>query len=314
MPARKSAPTFSEWFGTSRVVDEHGRPLVVYHGTSSAFASFKRRVGDVGIHFGTAGQANDRMDYLECKGTLKPHSGQKVIPVYLSIKNPLRMPDMGLWNADNMDYKLKELFPSDAARIRRLKSTRDIREFIQSKGYDGIVYKNTGECEGARPYQEAQDRALKALVASQRARGRPVNAFDADDCATPEYQAFHKAYKAQHRYRIDNAEDSYIVFELTQIRPALGMGDPAKLRTVNEKENSMKTIASTTLSDRLLNDIKLGIVTNAEEADLRAAELAEESGFKPGSPAMEAVTAELNKIAGDAFPGEWEDYAKNPGR
>ncbi|MBK8117395.1 MAG: hypothetical protein IPK44_24215 [Candidatus Accumulibacter sp.] len=43
---------FWEWFGDSRVVDEQGRPLVVYHGTSSDFSVFDLE--------GVENQAEDR--------------------------------------------------------------------------------------------------------------------------------------------------------------------------------------------------------------------------------------------------------------
>src|SRR5690606_3039708 len=43
-------PEFRRWFGNSKVVDEHGRPLVVYHGTTAEFDTFERRSPDIGFH------------------------------------------------------------------------------------------------------------------------------------------------------------------------------------------------------------------------------------------------------------------------
>lgn len=40
-------PNFKKWFGDSKVVDENGNPLVVYHGTANDFKVFdKDKVGD----------------------------------------------------------------------------------------------------------------------------------------------------------------------------------------------------------------------------------------------------------------------------
>lgn len=38
-----NSEAFKRWFGDSKVVDENGQPLVVYHGTSEEFDTFDRR-------------------------------------------------------------------------------------------------------------------------------------------------------------------------------------------------------------------------------------------------------------------------------
>lgn len=43
---------FKSWFGDSKVVDEQGRPLVVYHGSTHDFAAFKPRKTNPGNDFG----------------------------------------------------------------------------------------------------------------------------------------------------------------------------------------------------------------------------------------------------------------------
>jgi len=218
-----ATPAFRKWFGKSKVVDADGKPLVVYHGTRNGKVTdrFRRRVGDVGIHFGTAGQANDRLSYTG--RSLDATDGDRLYPVYLSIENPLRWPhDAGDWNPDNMLWELREMFPADAKRIDRLQNSAQIRSYLQSKGYDGIVYLNDGEVEGAHELQAAQDEALKNLVAAQKAKGRPVNAFNEEDQKAPEYKAYFAAYETQKKFRKDNARDSWIVFEPTQIKSATG--------------------------------------------------------------------------------------------
>lgn len=71
---------FANWFGESKVVDDNGKPLVVYHGTESSFDIFdKDRIEDTeregGFFFST--KRRDANLY-----------GKTVLPVYLSIQNP----------------------------------------------------------------------------------------------------------------------------------------------------------------------------------------------------------------------------------
>jgi hypothetical protein len=136
--------TLKSWFGNSKVVDENGKPLIVYHGTlASDFDEFKLRRDDIGFHFGGIEAASDRLSYLTREGTRK--SGGRIIPVYLKIDNPLRMDESGAGDLLNLKFKLKKIFHSESSRISNLKSYDQIREFIQSKGYDGIVYADPGE-------------------------------------------------------------------------------------------------------------------------------------------------------------------------
>src|SRR5690606_2634929 len=40
---RTESPYFKKWFGDSKVVDDEGKPLVVYHGTDKDFEAFEPR-------------------------------------------------------------------------------------------------------------------------------------------------------------------------------------------------------------------------------------------------------------------------------
>jgi len=96
---------FWRWFGDSKVVDDEGRPLMVYHGTKADFDSFadpnsERNDaiygGIMGFHFGTKRAASDRLrDLGDVDSSLGRESGQpNVMPVYIRIENTLRMQDM----------------------------------------------------------------------------------------------------------------------------------------------------------------------------------------------------------------------------
>jgi hypothetical protein len=138
-----------EFFRDSKVRDSKGRLLVMYHGTTANFNTFKK--GDVGFHFGTKAAARGRIGY-----------GKNAIMkrVHLNITNPIVFEeDLGSWDAD---YRLtQELFErdiltreeveqvllSDDRSYRRPteKANRKLAEILLQKGYDGIAYSNTFE-------------------------------------------------------------------------------------------------------------------------------------------------------------------------
>lgn len=70
---------FRRWFGPSRVVDEDGAPLVVYHGTSKNFTVFDTDLsgnkGETGAFF------TDNPEHAA-------EYGDRLIEAYLSIANP----------------------------------------------------------------------------------------------------------------------------------------------------------------------------------------------------------------------------------
>ncbi len=139
------------WFGDSKVVDENGQPLVVYHGTWGTFDTFNISRSEFGAHFGTARQSNLSNDLRE-RGI-----GQRMLPVYLKITNPIRLKDMGQFAPRGYlnqpalmtaigEKKAREL---DEADILGKKTSREIdaevRDLLLKNGYDGIVYLNRRE-------------------------------------------------------------------------------------------------------------------------------------------------------------------------
>ena len=86
-------PEFRKWFAGSKVVDAHGKPLRVYHGTTEDFNAFdpahlgegtgKAEDTQHGYFFASNPNAADQYTWKD--GDQTGH----VLPVYLSIKNPL---------------------------------------------------------------------------------------------------------------------------------------------------------------------------------------------------------------------------------
>lgn len=85
------SPQFLSWFKGSKVVDEHGLPLKVYHGSNTDIMKFEREylhtaasVSQYGAGHYFATSSSTASGYADTR-----QEGAVVYPVYLSIKKPL---------------------------------------------------------------------------------------------------------------------------------------------------------------------------------------------------------------------------------
>ena len=158
--SEKALRAFYEWFGDSKVVDDQGRPLVVYHGTPNKFDTFdieKFGKTDSG-HYGKG-------FYFEMRRAFAKSYGKKVMKVYLKANN--------IFNADNVNLleylketnfitqkKYKQLlkdsrlildmpikdrvFASKAVKDKEKRALVEYRalfsEALKEQGYDGIQH------------------------------------------------------------------------------------------------------------------------------------------------------------------------------
>lgn len=171
-------PEFKAWFGDSKVVDEKGRPRVVYHGTTKDFTKFDpKRMGSAtsdgwfgsGFYFtespdGAAMFATDR---------LGGETGSRVVPAYLNIRRPFRLvsnqlempaalrtlgsPDIqrkladvidrydekGLWSEENPYRLIRDVFGS----------SNEFTNTLKSLGYDGVIVDGGAEIVAFSPTQ-----------------------------------------------------------------------------------------------------------------------------------------------------------------
>jgi hypothetical protein len=226
------SPEFEKWFEVSKVVNEDGTPKVMFHSTTAGdvLTAFKRNPKDVGFHFGTAGQAEDRFNLKLERDPYGPNLrgvSHATIPVFLRINRPLRMNDLGSWSGDNIFYALKDN-PEFKGKLFQNSTSAEARDAIKAAGYDGIVYANTGESEGASVYRKAQDEAWADYQSTdwyraQQAKRRPSDRFPSEEMnALPEYQAYKKASEAEKAFRESNPQDSYIAFDPNQVKSATG--------------------------------------------------------------------------------------------
>lgn len=135
------SPAFKEWFGESRVVDKSGAPLVVFHGTFSAFDAFDHTdskaieghpSSNLGIFFSDAPHVANTFASSGDDHTVANHKdeGAQVIPAYLAIRNPMVM-TWGQFRRDFIDAAERD----DWATIDR---AIEFRQDLIAAGYDGI--------------------------------------------------------------------------------------------------------------------------------------------------------------------------------
>jgi len=150
------SPEFYQWFKGSKVVDDNGNPLPVFHGTESKAHFDTPRPWS---HFGTSGAAGDRLHHVYTTtqldtGTITP---TRIMPFYLSIKNALEVKDPE--DQHDVDLWMNVLWETGKFKnLRRLEVAamngderfyQEATSFLLAHGYDGIVYRNYSEDPGS---------------------------------------------------------------------------------------------------------------------------------------------------------------------
>ncbi len=143
-------PEFKRWFGDSKVVDEDGNPLVVYHGTPgkkiNVFGerSKSKTTGNITAYFGHffTSSINEANRYSRWNG----YQEGNIIDVYLQIKNPYEMPysefdSFAMYEFNRMkelDFRFSD---NDAVKFRNeaKKQVINRKKELQKLGYDGII-------------------------------------------------------------------------------------------------------------------------------------------------------------------------------
>ncbi|CAB4159591.1 Zeta toxin domain containing protein [uncultured Caudovirales phage] len=171
---RTETPNFKRWFGDSKVVDDNGDPLVVYHATTSDIGAFSLRKSRGGFYFTPS--AKDA--YPSQRGTMSSDRGLNVMPVYLSIKNPFVTSDPKDWHAlDAAGRKRIEKLGHDGVVVAN--SDGSVREYVafdptQIKSATG----NTGEFSPTNPSILASQRASQKNPAASRVGNDSASRFE----------------------------------------------------------------------------------------------------------------------------------------
>jgi hypothetical protein len=135
------SPEFKRWFGESKVVDDSGNPLVVYHGTDETFDVFdkselgRKTIGNAGdpAYGATAftGFWFNSGEIRQAKNS--PYS--RYVDSYVRIGNPREFDSL-----DDLASELRQVIPEefdDTVEVRQA-----VEEWVQeqvSEGYDGLI-------------------------------------------------------------------------------------------------------------------------------------------------------------------------------
>ena len=159
-------PAFKKWFGDSEVVDDAGKPLVVYHGSGLSISKFYSYRGemiyftkdkDVAESFAESADQNQRVqgNYDDEIGRNSEDGGAAIYPVYLSVQNP--------FDPDNKEH-LAKLPKQFADRIARENGGYDAIETaqkaIKAAGFDGVYVREQG-------HEDAADRDIAVFSPTQ---------------------------------------------------------------------------------------------------------------------------------------------------
>jgi hypothetical protein len=135
-PVDTESPEFKEWFGDSKVVDEDGNPLVLYHGTDVDFSAFEKE------------KINSRFKYsFGFHFTTRPEESNMYAGVYFPDGHPRRNPDPDrAKNSRNMPVHIQAKNPliieteHIAASMEADLNRADIIEKIVKSRRDGNPY------------------------------------------------------------------------------------------------------------------------------------------------------------------------------
>ena len=130
-----TSSAFQRWFGNSKVVDDSGKPLVVYHGTTQDISKFKMSPD------GALGAGIYLTPSTEYAGQYAPSdtTGSNVMPLYASIKNPL-----------TIDGSIRDPMIEALVRlgVQENKATSIVEKAYEEKGYIGKQVMTRAQAQG----------------------------------------------------------------------------------------------------------------------------------------------------------------------
>ncbi|MDN5934955.1 MAG: hypothetical protein L0H75_02110, partial [Nitrosospira sp.] len=142
--SQTETPEFKKWFAGSKVVDEDGKPLVVYHGTNKDVKSF--RVKNRGLAYYFTPDPDQASSYAG-------RQGANVIAAYLSVRNLYRSGDSQVeQEIIKRVEKADDYYPYQLSTIKKWLAegnpgafhVRSVIDALRAMGYDGFVEMENG--------------------------------------------------------------------------------------------------------------------------------------------------------------------------
>lgn len=140
---------FKRWFGDSKVVNEEGKPLVVYHATDADFTVFDREKLGQYTSENTDNEAaieSAKVGFWFSENDLREKTGnKKAMEVYLSIENPMET-DL---------YTMLDVLENMTAD--------EYRAELEEEGYDGLIVTDQ-EFDNAKSYVVFKPNQIKSAT------------------------------------------------------------------------------------------------------------------------------------------------------
>lgn len=173
---------FKQWFGDSKVVDNAGNPLVVYHITKNKEITefspkFKTDLSSMGFHFGTKEQAEFRGTQYDFEA-----KNSSIGEYYLSIKKPLTVSHMASFAPDYLADEMMDIKLITPEQYESLQEKNDyatlplgnaLVKLLKKNGYDGLVYENDREGEG-KSYVPFEPNQIKSVFNQKPTESKDV--------------------------------------------------------------------------------------------------------------------------------------------
>jgi predicted transcriptional regulator len=250
-------PEFKRWFGDSKVVDDQGKPLVVYHGGFDDITEFRPTA-----YFGDKETANQFADE-EYRGWERLAEGERpnVMPVYLSLQNP-------------------KILTTEEDYDKYVQDTDIDPDFWKSKGFDSLIYAPDGNFADPDAYFVAfKPTQIKSAIGNTgafdetnpdiRFARRPVGLetegwiFSRDELGRFRFGAGAKAY----RYAADIANLVLDKINLKPISPELSRA-LRKMKVEVEKAQNLTVDVAKNLKD--LPKQEREMISDVIEGELRS--------------------------------------------
>lgn len=128
----------------TKVVDEKGAPIKMYHGTDQIFKSFELTEGKRYSTFGEESVKSNAIFFSPDRNFSKTF-GKKIKPVYLNIQKPLDLTE-GIWGQSDpkVDVIVKEVLGETAGmtpieELWQILDNKDAVNKFRALGYDGVL-------------------------------------------------------------------------------------------------------------------------------------------------------------------------------
>jgi len=210
---------FKQWFGDSKVVDDSGKPLVVYHGTNNQFEAFQHKfIGERGTSFG-------RGFYFAANEDISKGYGKNVESFYIKIDKPVAFDSRKI---------------SDKDVLKLIKAAPDLNDALS----------NWGDVEF-----EGQDKVLKSALSVYKNIDNDMDLINSigHDIFHNDWETFFKILKDKLGYDggvIENERGrQYVVFNAEAIKSTKNVGtfDPNNPNIYKQTDQSNQARGQITL-------------------------------------------------------------------